>query len=184
MLPSFDADFVASLFLLCPQAPLPEDTDARCGHPLHGCITAAVPRSMHDGLCIPDALQCVDGAINTAGPDAVDAVLPKPHPVPPTQTRAIMVLSRRLGGRLADAAVLTLVRMIPFMSDLQAQVLYHGATVTHTLVAASNETVGRTTVHDVRLCVWSRCVSAGGRACAGVTVEARWRACTRPRPWG
>ena len=123
MLSAIDAEFAAALALVLPPPPLPVDPDT-LRRQSGVDPTAATPTLMHAAALVPDSLLYVQSDVQRA--DSVEAcaeaMFPKPYPVPSTQIRSPVVLSRKVLSRLADAAVLVAARIIPFLSEIQSQV--------------------------------------------------------------
>ena len=110
--------------LTLPRYGLPVDVDTARKRDPPPAPASPVPALLHAHPLTPHALDFVQADVQHAPTldAAVDALFPRPLPLPTPQTRAHVSVSQRVSTRLADAAVLVTAQIIPFLPEARAQV--------------------------------------------------------------
>ncbi len=127
---NIDAEFAAALALTLPPAPLP------VLHPASLTTAPSLPSSthvassdmrpsLHSAPLVPDALAHIAAEVQhcTSVDQCIETLLPRSYPDALSHTRSLVISGRRVLSRAADAAVLVVSRVLPFLPEAQAHVL-------------------------------------------------------------
>jgi hypothetical protein len=124
---ALDAELITCITLLFPPPYLLEDPDVLRASPSQ-LVPLEQPPLLRSGPLTPDPLLFLHAGLQsgTTLEAGVENVFPRPYPASSAQMRSLFVSSRRVLSRLVDAAVLVIARVVPFLSETQAQVGWGG----------------------------------------------------------